>query len=99
MRGLLNQFVRKLVARQLVTDDQTEAVLRRDVALIMDGEVTSRTAVREVLRNHGIQIVARYGAARAGAKRILAPDVLSLRERTGRVKAAAGQHDLPAKSI
>ena len=97
-RGLLHLFVRNFVAREFVANDEAQAIVRRQVALVVDGKIAQRARVRVVLRNHGIQIVVRHAAAGAAAERILAPDVLPLRERARRVEAAAGKHDLAVEA-
>ena len=52
------------------------AIVRRKVALVIDGKIAQRSGVRVILWNHWIQIVVRHAAVGAGSEGILAPDVL-----------------------
>ena len=95
---LLHLFVRNVVAREFVADDEAQAIVGREVALVMDRKIAQRARIRVVLRNHGVQIMVGHAAAGAGAQRVLAPDILPLRESAGRIKAAAGKHHLAVKT-
>ena len=97
-RGLLHLFVRNIVARDFVANDESQAIFRRQVALVVDRKIAQRAGIRIVLRNHGIQIVVGHAAAGAGAECILAPGVLAFRESAGRIKATAGKHYLAVET-
>ena len=44
-RGLLHKFVGNIVARDLMADDEVQAIVRRQVALIMDRKIAQRARV------------------------------------------------------
>ena len=96
--SLLHLFIRNIVARELLAHDESQAIFRRQLALVIDRKIAQRARIRIVLRHHGIQIVVCRAAAGAAAECILAPDVLPLRGSSGRVKTAAGKHYLAVES-
>ena len=71
--SLLHDLVGNLVARQRVAHDEIDAVVRRQIALIVCGEIADGSAVGVVLRYYGIEIVVRLRRRAAEAENILAP--------------------------
>ena len=55
--GLLHDLVGKQIARQLIPGDEVDAVIGREVALVIGGKIADGSGVRVILRNHRIQIV------------------------------------------
>ena len=85
---LLHKFVRDLEAREFVADACREAVIEREVALVLDGEVCRGALVGKVLRYDWVKVMA--GAATGGAcqYRVFAPGVLQLSKGLESVVAA-----------
>ncbi len=92
MRSFLDLLVRKFIARQFVAYDQIQAVPGSEVTLVVDGKIAQRARIRIVLRDHGIQIMVAHAAAGARANGILAPDILPLREDSGRIETSSRKH-------
>src|SRR5579863_2379715 len=69
------------------------------IAFEICGEIASRASVRVVLENWRVQVTVTHVAVCAHAQIVLAPPVLHRSECARRVKAAAGQRELPMKTL
>ena len=85
----LHLLVRDLEMRKGVAHDQSNAILRAEIALVIHAEITGSSIVRVIFRNHRIQVMPRHVAIGTEAQRISLPLVLRLGETACRVEAAA----------
>ena len=70
---LLDELIWNLVARELVPHGQVEVIFGSQVPLEIDREITRRTRVRKIFRNHGIQVVVGHAPIGAECHAVLAP--------------------------
>src|SRR5580765_3127823 len=89
---LLHLLVGNLKAREAMAHNQSESIRRRQLALVVKSEIACRSVVGEVLRHHGIQVVAGHAARSTCSQDILLPGFLYLSKRAGGVKTAAVEH-------
>src|SRR4051794_24067007 len=79
--SLLNLLIGNLEAREIASDDQSQAVPGCEVALVVESEIGGRCVIRIGLGNDGIQIAARHAARSTASKGVPFPNLLCLRER------------------
>src|SRR3954469_13306329 len=88
-RRLLHSFVWNLKTRERVTNNESQPVMLRKVAFVVQRKIPCRAPVREILRHNRIQVVTRHTPGSAAAERAVLPRVLGLGRTCSRIETAA----------
>lgn len=95
---LLDQLIGNRVASEFVTGDHREMILRRELSLIIQRELSCGAVVGVVFGGWSIEIVVRHVSCPAEPHRIFPPSVFVLRFNPARGIAASKQSELPVKA-